>query len=143
MTDQTASRQQRRHNARQKQKIQSRLTELVVADEVAGRGSVDDGAFFKRHPNRRYRMRPATPGEIETCALVTEPFVPDGDQFLWSLTKLLAPGMQARFFCACAPPDAPLDNIPERIAQEVFQQAAASGRMMEVIADKGIPEAVS
>jgi hypothetical protein len=120
--------QRRRLAAKRRQRTtedqRRRLEALIAEDEARGRGSIDDRAFFIRHPERVYRMRLATPGEIETIAVIDgAPFVPHREElFAWTIVRQIAPGLRLRVGITAPLPEAPVDDIPEDIARGIFQQ---------------------
>jgi hypothetical protein len=101
---------------------------LIADDEKAGIGSVSDAEFFRRNPNRTYRMRLATTNEIAAAAIVLGRQDREDDHLLWFMAvKQIAPGIRLRFgFKTALPVGIPIRDIPERFARGVF--TAAIGR---------------
>ncbi len=87
---------------------------------------IDDAEFFRRHQYRQFRMRLATPDEIEICERIggKRQYALDR-RFHWSVIKQIAPGMRVRVsVLAPMPPEYPLHDIPEEVAREVFLMLA-------------------
>jgi hypothetical protein len=120
------SRAERRREARLERKIQRRLDQAVADDEKAGVGSIDDRDFFEQHPERNFRMRLATPGELAAIEAICGPIEHDDDGlFCWSIIQQIRPGVRMRSAMrAPLPPDgcSPHD-VPEFVARRVFLDA--------------------
>lgn len=104
--------------------LQSRLEQLVAVDEEQGRGSISDRVFFENNPQRRYRMRLATPAEIATATLIGwSP--PTNDRFLWVCVHHLRPGVRLRLSVTAPMPAGGmlLNDIPEEVARDIYQTA--------------------
>lgn len=113
-------------NSRKTQRRQQRhLERLIRKDEERGIGSIQDSAFFEQNPQRNFRMRLATPGEIAATEIISNAGAPlslPADCLWWTVIKQLAPGVRMRRQVYGPLPPGPIDNIPERIAQEIFSR---------------------
>jgi hypothetical protein len=97
---------------------QRKLKRLIRADEERGVGSIQDSAFFKQNPQRSFRMRLATQGEIAATELIgnnEKPLALENDALWWMVIKQVAPSVGMR--CQVYAP------LPEAIAEEVFALA--------------------
>jgi hypothetical protein len=107
--------------------LEEQLGRLAGEDEERGIGSTQDAAFFKQHPTRRYRMRLATPNEIEGMEIAGgEQHVRRDASFRWIAVKQIFPGFRIRIHFTAPLPPGPIAEIPEHVAQETFEWAALS-----------------
>ena len=104
--------------------LKRRMKRLLAEDEERGIGSIQDAAFFKENPHRNFRMRLATPGEVATLELMALR-TPSDDTVLWSVIKQVAPGMRMRVPVFAPPPLGPITEIPEHLAQHMFNGGAS------------------
>jgi hypothetical protein len=120
------NRAERRRELRLQRKTQRRLERLIAADESLGVGSIDDSAFFEQHPERRFRLRLATPNESAVVALIGDVTNDSHDErFDWMLIKQIAPGVRARMgLFATMPPGYCGGEISEEIARATFEHYA-------------------
>ena len=107
--------------------VQRRLQRLIREDEERGVGSIQDSAFFEQNPQRNFRMRLATQGEIAVTELISNngmPLAVPENAMWWVVIKQIAPGVRMRMQVYAALPPGPLNDIPEHVAQKVFTAAA-------------------
>ena len=93
-------------------------------DEERGTGSFADAAYFEAQPQRSYRMRLATPAEIEAMERVNGSRPLGKGSFKWVVVRQLAPGMRIRVHINAPLPPGPIADIPEHVARETFECAA-------------------
>jgi hypothetical protein len=99
---------------RQMRKVVDRVEQMTKADRL----------FFERFPARQYRVRLASPAEIEERRILENlPPIPDGSRFFIAVRQI-APCIRMRALVV-APGDAETD-IPENRCRAIFQQAAGT-----------------
>jgi hypothetical protein len=103
-------------------KARRRLRQLLAQDERAGRGSVEDARFFEQHPERNFRLRLATPGEVAEREMFGVSVQRPGDHFCWIAIKQITPGLRVRLHAEGPAPVGPIADISEAIARAVFMQ---------------------
>ena len=94
------------------------LRQLAELDD----GPELDKAFFAQHPERSYRARLATAGELARLRLARAmPPLVRADMFVFTCVRQLVPGMRQRHYRAAFVPPAMLHaGIPEHIARYMF-----------------------
>jgi hypothetical protein len=106
--------------------VQRRLRRLIREDEERGVGSIQDAAFFEQNPDRNFRIRLATPGEIAATEMINnagKPLALPDDALCWTVIKQVASGVRICLRVFAPLPPWPLKEIPEQIAREVFNLA--------------------
>ena len=104
--------------------LQEHLSRLMGEDEERGTGSFADAAYFEAQPKRRYRMRLATPAEIEAMDLANGLAPLGKGSFRWVVVCQFAPGMRIRVHINAPLPPGPIADIPEHVARDTFECAA-------------------
>jgi hypothetical protein len=118
--------------SRPQRAVQRRLERLACEDEERGVGSIEDAAFFEQNPERNFRMRLATPGEIAATEIISNDGAPlplPENALWWTVIKQVSPGVRMRMQVYAPLPPLPLKEIPEQVAREVFN--SATGRETE------------
>jgi hypothetical protein len=104
-----------------------RLETLLQKDDRRGRGSADDSKFFAANPQRNFRMRLATPCEIEATQIMSNKgrplWLPD-DTVWWTVVWQITPGVRKRCQVYAPVPLGSVNGIPEQVAQEIFERFA-------------------
>jgi hypothetical protein len=103
-----------------------RLERLIRKDEKRGVGSIQDAAFFEQNPERNFRMRLATSGEIAATEIISNNGAPlplPENALWWTVIKQVAPGLRMRMQVYAPLPPLPLKDIPEEAAREIFNLA--------------------
>jgi hypothetical protein len=105
---------------------QRRLERLICEDEKRGVGSIQDAAFFEQNPDRNFRMRLATPGEIAATEIICNDGAPlplPESALWWTIIKQVRPGVRMRAQVYAPLPSWPFGEIPEHVARDVFTTA--------------------
>jgi hypothetical protein len=102
-----------------------RLSDDELERRVDETAMASDRTFFKQHPQRNYRIRPAWNIEVEHLARHFEdPLVaPPPDRCWWIAVRRVAPGLRARFLFH-APDEPPSSEIPEKYARRIWEYLA-------------------
>jgi hypothetical protein len=91
------------------------------------RAADTDIDFFKKHPDRKHRVRLASEAEIAEAEIVEGKLLQGPEGYRWFAIVRKLPGCRLRVFVA-APAWAQVGlDVPEDVAAAVFQGAAPSG----------------
>jgi hypothetical protein len=83
-----------------------------------------DIAFFKKHPDRRHRVRLASEAEIAEAEIIEGKLLQGPEEYRWFTIVRKLPGVRLRVFVA-APAWAQVGiDVPEDVAASVFESAA-------------------
>jgi hypothetical protein len=102
---------------------QRQLQKLAVGVD---RPSDADREFFKRFPDRKYRVRLTSQAEIEANEILEgKPWiVPEGQRW-FTAVRLLAPGVRVRAYISA--PEGVKTDLKETLARTIFEYAAGTG----------------
>jgi hypothetical protein len=82
-----------------------------------------DIAFFKQHPDRRYRVRRAIDAEIAQAEILEDRLLEAGHGWCWFAIVKKVPGRNIRMFVGNRPAANGLD-VPDDIAETMWETAA-------------------
>jgi hypothetical protein len=91
------------------------------------RAADTDIAFFKKHPDRKHRVRLASEAEIAEAEIVEGKLLRAPEGFRWFTIVRKLPGARLRVFFANNATSATGTDVPEDVAASVFESAAPSG----------------
>jgi hypothetical protein len=98
-----------------------RLERALAEDDRRGVGAAEDAAFFEANPDRTYRMRLATLGEIAAFDVAGRAGASSADGLWWLVVvRQLAPGERAVVRIYTPLPSWPLDETSEQLVRAVF-----------------------
>ncbi len=94
-----------------------------------GRVTDADAAFFERFPKRRYRVRLASPAEIETDAILKgEPDTSTTTGVRWvTIVRQIIPGVRFRVVERSIGRDGNDLDLPEELARWAYEQMVVPG----------------
>jgi hypothetical protein len=122
-------------NRAQRRKLLARLDpderqvrQWADADDRRGVGPISDEILFKAHPDIEFRVRLASPSEVEVATILMGP-PPEPEQFIWMAIRRGGDGHCQRVpFCAPLPSGS-ITDIPEQMAREIFEALESAWRV--------------